>query len=157
MDTEPRWLTAEEGEAWAGLQVMQGVLMGRLSRELSSTRGLSIQDYGVLATVSETADGRLRAFELGRLMGWEKSRLSHHIARMEERGLLRRERCPSDARGLFVVLTDEGRSALEEAAPSHVRSVRRWFVDRLTPAQLSTLADIAHTVLEGLAGDCQEP
>ncbi|MHB1930504.1 MAG: MarR family winged helix-turn-helix transcriptional regulator [Acidimicrobiales bacterium] len=156
METEPRWLSAQEQEAWAGLQQMQGMLSGRLNRELSSSSGLSLQDYGVLVTVNDAADGRVRAFELGHLMGWEKSRLSHHIARMEERGLVRRERCPSDARGLFVVLTVEGRTALEQAAPGHVESVRRWFVDRLTPPQLATLADIARTVKNGLAGACDE-
>lgn len=154
MGSSPRWLTEDEREAWASLQQMQGMLTGRLNRELSVSSGLSIQDYGVLVTLSETPGGTVRAFELGRLLGWEKSRLSHHLARMEGRGLVRRERCPSDARGLFVVLTDGGRAAIAQAAPGHVESVRKWFIDRLSPAQLAALSDIARAVNDGLAGEC---
>jgi DNA-binding MarR family transcriptional regulator len=92
----------------------------------------------------------LRAFELSRRLGWEKSRLSHHIARMEARGLVGREPCDTDHRGAFVVLTPTGRAAIEVAAPGHVEGVRRHFIDLLTPEQLEVLADITDTVLTEL-------
>jgi DNA-binding MarR family transcriptional regulator len=151
------WLTSEEHHAWAGLMQMQGQLLGRLGRELAARSGLSLADYGVLVTLTEADGGRMRANELGRQLGWEKSRLSHHVARMVARVLVVRERCPSDARGLLVAATEEGRRSLGEAAPGHVDAVRRWFVDRLTTAQLATLADIADAVRAGLAeGECGE-
>jgi DNA-binding MarR family transcriptional regulator len=89
----------------------------------------------------------MRLFELAEVLGWEKSRLSHHIARMERRGLVTKERCDSDGRGAFAVVTDQGRAEIEAAAPGHVAEVRRLFIDHLTPAQLDTLADITEAVL----------
>jgi DNA-binding MarR family transcriptional regulator len=145
-----RWLTEAEQEAWAGLQQMQGMLSGRLNRELSDSSGLSLQDYAVLVNLSEEPGARVRANELGRRLGWEKSRLSHHVARMAARGLVGRERCPADHRGLYVTLTEGGRSALQSAAPGHCASVRRWFVDRLDPEQLAAIAAVARSVTEGL-------
>lgn len=154
---EPRWLDELEADAWRGLQRMQMQLLATLSRDLADTSGLSYQDYAVLVPLSERADGRMRAFELGRELGWEKSRLSHHISRMAERGLVTRERCEADLRGAFVVLTPKGRKAIEEAAPAHVDSVRRHFIDLLTPEQLRVVAAVAETVLDRLEADCTEP
>ncbi len=149
-----RWLDPAELSAWKGLQRMHAHLNGVLARQLSAGGELSLQDYGVLAVLSDRADGRMRAFELGRELGWEKSRLSHHVARMVERGLVVRERCPSDQRGLFVAITAGGHRALSQAAPGHVAAVRRSFVDLLTPAQLGVLAEIAETVVDALGPRC---
>jgi DNA-binding MarR family transcriptional regulator len=150
--TTTPWLTQDELRAWKGLSLMQLQLQARLGRCLGE-HGLSYQDYLVMASLSDRDDGRLRVVELSDELGWEKSRLSHHIARMCERGLVRKEPCPSDQRGIFVVLTDDGRRALHDAAPDHVRDVRRYFVRHLSPAQLNTLADIAGVILEKLAKD----
>ena len=147
------WLNEGELAAWRGLQRMQAQLTAKLSRELSSDSGLSLQDYTVLVVLSEQPDARLRSYELGGELGWEKSRLSHHIARMEERHLVAREKCPSDQRGLYISLTAHGRETLEAAAPNHVAAVRRAFVDLLNPAQLAVLADIAGTVVRELGHD----
>ncbi len=152
---ETRWLSAAEQDAWAGLQQMQGQLAGRLNRELAASSGLSLQDYAVLVNLSEAPEGRVRANELGRRLGWEKSRLSHHVARMAARGLVARERCPMDHRGHYVTLTPEGAGALGAAAPGHCASVRHWFVDRLSPEQLAALAEIARTVSAGLEERCE--
>ncbi len=132
---------------------MERRLTGRVARELQRETGLSGADYEVLVNLSEAPTGRLRAFELGRATGWEKSRLSHHISRMEDRDLVRRESCPTDSRGAFVVLTVTGRKAIEAAAPLHVEHVRRWFVDALTPEQLDALADISDAILAKLGDD----
>lgn len=150
----PRWLSDEESEAWRGLQLMQLQLTAALVRDLADT-GLSYLDYLVLAVLTESPDGRMRAFEVGRRLGWEKSRLSHHISRMVERGLVERQKCSTDRRGAHIQVTAAGRKAIEAAAPGHVDSVRRRFVDRLTPEQIETLREVSATVLEGLAEECE--
>lgn len=144
---ETQWLTGREERAWRGLQFMQMRLDGALARQLAAESGLSYPDYLVLVALTDSPDGRMRLFELAAVLGWEKSRLSHHIARMAARGLVSKEPCDSDRRGAYVVVTPGGRQEIEAAAPGHVAAVRRLFVDRLTPTQLDALADIAETVL----------
>ena len=129
---------------------MQMRLEGELARQLAADSGLSYPDYLVLVVLTERADGRMRLFELGAALGWEKSRLSHHVARMGDRGLVKKEKCSSDRRGAYVVVTPMGRKAIEAAAPGHVDAVRRLFVDRLTPSQLDAIGDAAEVVLAGL-------
>jgi len=148
-----RWLNRREQRAWRSFLLMERRLTGRVARELQRETGLSGADYEVLVNLSEAPDGRLRAFELGRATGWEKSRLSHHITRMEDRDLVLRASCPTDSRGAFVVLTDAGRTAIEAAAPRHVEHVRRFFVDSLTPEQLDALADISDAIVANLGDD----
>jgi DNA-binding MarR family transcriptional regulator len=148
-----RWLNQREQRAWRAFVLMQRRFGGRLAREIQKDTGLSGADYEVLVNLSEAPEGRMRAFELGRATEWEKSRLSHHITRMADRGLVRRESCPTDNRGAFVVLTEVGRKAIDEAAPRHVEHVRRWFIDSLTPAQLDALAEIAEAVVVKLDED----
>ena len=151
-----RWLDERQARAWRGLQHMHAQLNARLARQLADDSDLSYPDYVVLVALTDQPDGRLRPFELGGVLGWEKSRLSHHVSRMAARGLVTRERCPNDNRGSFVVVTRRGRAAIERAAPGHVDAVRRYVIDRLTPDQLDVLADIATTVLDALAAD-EEP
>jgi len=131
---------------------MQLQLQARLGRRLGK-HGLSYQDYLVLATLSDQSDGRRRVVELSDELGWEKSRLSHHISRMCERGLVVKVPCPSDQRGIYVMITSVGRSTLEAAAPDHVDDVQRYFFQRLSTAQVATLTKITDGVLKGLAGD----
>ena len=120
-----RWLSEAEQHAWRGLLAMTTKLEARLNRELQEAGGLSLADYDVLVPLSEAPQGRLRVFELASDLGWERSRLSHHLGRMQRRNLVTREDCAADRRGAFVVLTDKGRTAIEEAAPAHVETVRR--------------------------------
>lgn len=142
-----RWLTEREERAWRALQFMQMRLEAELARQLATESGLSYPDYLVLVALTDRPDGRMRLFELGAVLGWEKSRLSHHIARMADRGLVGKERCDSDRRGAFVVATTRGREEIEAAAPGHVATVRRLFIDRLTPPQLEVVAEVAETIL----------
>lgn len=107
---------------------------------------LSTADYEVLVVLSETPEGVLRAGELGRSTGWEKSRLSHHIKRMESRGLVERQDCVTDGRGLLVAITPHGRRVIEAAAPGHVDAVRQYVIDGLTAEQLRVLAEIGDLV-----------
>src|SRR5664279_5800754 len=122
---DPRWLDDTQQHAWRGLLTMSTRLATALNRQLQADSALSLADFDVLVQLSEVPDGRIRAFELGRALDWEKSRLSHHLRRMGGRGLVRREECADDGRGAYVVLTDHGRQAIEEAAPAHVATVRR--------------------------------
>lgn len=145
-----QWLDQRELRAWQRLQQMHLRLDGELARQLAAESGLSYSDYVVLVALTEQPDGRLRLFELARVLGWEKSRLSHHISRMEGRGLVAKEQCDHDRRGAYVVVTKSGRKEIEAAAPGHVAAVRRLFIDRLTPEQLDVIAAVAECVLAGL-------
>ena len=147
--TEVRWLTEQEERAWRALQFMQMRLEGELARQLAADSGLSYPDYVVLVALTDRPDGRMRLFELAGVLGWEKSRASHHVGRMVERGLVKKQKCDSDRRGFYVVVTARGRRDLEAAAPGHVATVRRIFVDRLAPGQLDALGDAAEAVLAG--------
>jgi DNA-binding MarR family transcriptional regulator len=151
--TDVRWLDEREERAWRALQFMQMRLEARLARQLAAESGLSYPDYLVLVALTDDPGGKLRLFELGEVLGWEKSRLSHHVARMADRGLVKKEKCDSDRRGAFVAVTPEGRREIEAAAPGHVDVVRRLVIDRLTPAELDTIADAAAKVLAGLDDD----
>lgn len=147
---DPRWLNDQEERAWRALQFMQMRLEGELARQLAADGGLSYPDYVVLVALTDRPDGRMRLFELGGVLGWEKSRLSHHVNRMAGRGLVAKEKCDADRRGAFVAITGKGRTTIESAAPGHARTVRRLFVDRLTPDELDAIAIAAEKVLTAL-------
>ncbi|HEY3087176.1 MAG TPA: MarR family winged helix-turn-helix transcriptional regulator [Jatrophihabitantaceae bacterium] len=145
-----QWLTDAEMRAWLGYRRMFLLLNAAVNRDLARDSGLSEPDYDVLSNLSSAPDHRGRLSELAARMLWSQSRLSHHISRMEQRGLVRREDCESDARGSVIVLTKEGLRTLEEAAPHHVESVRRHIIDALSPAQIKALGDITETVVSHL-------
>lgn len=145
-----RWLSKREERAWRALQFMQMRLDAELARQLASESGLSYPDYLVLVALTDLPDGRMRLFELADVLGWEKSRLSHHVGRMAERGFVRKEKCGSDRRGAHVVVTARGRREIKAAAPGHVAAVRRLFVDHLTPAQIDAVGEAAEVVLAAL-------
>jgi DNA-binding MarR family transcriptional regulator len=146
-----QWLADDEQRAWRGLVQMTSRLDARLNRELQQSSGLSLADYDVLVLLTEAPDGRLRMFELVDDLQWEQSRLSHHVARMQRRGLVAREECTTDKRGAFVVLTDAGRDAIEKAAPGHVDTVRRLVFDGLSRQQVAMLETFVGRVLSRLA------
>lgn len=148
-----RWLDEQELRAWIGYRRMRLLLDAQIARDMARDSGLSESDYDVLSNLSEAPGRRERLSEFGARMLWSKSRLSHHITRMEQRGLVRREEVSSDARGAFVVLTDVGWKTIQEAAPPHVASVRKHFIDLLTEEQISTLGDVAEKVLEHLRAE----
>ncbi|WP_103938841.1 MarR family winged helix-turn-helix transcriptional regulator [Thermomonospora echinospora] len=145
--TGTQWLDDEEQRAWRAFVRMQGRLTARLNRQLQTDSGLSLADYEVLVQLTDTADGRLRPFELQRCLHWEQSRLSHHLTRMQRRGLIGREECTEDGRGAFIVLTDAGRDAITAAAPGHVDTVRSLFLDGLTRDQIAALRQVSEQVL----------
>ena len=148
---EPRWLDDAEFRAWIGYRRMRLLLDAQVTRDLLHDSGLSAPDYDVLTALTSTTDHRRRLTKLAERMLWSKSRLSRHISRMEQRGLVTREECESDARGAVVVLTEGGLRAIEAAAPDHVESVRRHFIDLLTREQIEMLGTVAETVLAHLS------
>ncbi|MFB4289901.1 MarR family winged helix-turn-helix transcriptional regulator [Nonomuraea sp. ATR24] len=137
-----RWLEADEERAWRALRRMMIAVQTRTARDLAEL-GLSDPDYEVLSTLSERPGRTSTLHEQAAKMGWSRSRLSRHATRMEARGLLRREPDPDDGRGCYLVLTDHGLETLEDAAPAHLESVRRHVIDRLSPADLAALEEIA--------------
>ncbi|MEV8354710.1 MarR family winged helix-turn-helix transcriptional regulator [Streptomyces niveus] len=151
MTQDPRWLTEAEQRAWQAYRRMFLLLNAQLARDLAQDSGLSDADYDVLSALGASPDRRRRVSELADRMLWSRSRLSHHLARMQQRGLVVREECATDGRGAVVVLTDEGTRTIEQAAPPHVESVRRHFIDLLSPEQIEAFATIGETVVGRLA------
>jgi DNA-binding MarR family transcriptional regulator len=145
--TVTRWLSESEQRAWRNWLTVTTQLSAALHRQLQGEFDLSLQDFGVLVQLSEAGGERLRASELAESLQWERSRLSHHIKRMEKRGLVRREECPDDGRGAFVVLTTAGREAIERAAPSHVATVREIVFDALTEAEVEAFTATTAKIL----------
>jgi DNA-binding MarR family transcriptional regulator len=145
--SDVRWLSEPEQRAWRALQMMQMRLDGALARQLAADSSLSYADYKVLVALTDRPDGRMRLFELADVLGWEKSRLSHQVGRMVDRGMVTKEKCEADRRGAFVVVTASGRDEIVAAAPGHVDAVRRLFVDQLSPAQLAAVGEVAEAVL----------
>ena len=145
-----RWLTEDEQRAWRGLLRMTAQLNARMNRQLQDDYGISLPDYDVLVVLSEAPAGRRRVFELTDGLAWEQSRVSHQLARMQRRGLVAREECPTDARGAFAVITEAGRAAIERAAPAHVETVRQLVFDGLSPDQLTALTAVTEAVLDRL-------
>lgn len=139
------WLNDEQQRIWRNYLAMTSRLQTAMHRQLQQDCELSLSDYDILVALSER--GPMRIHELGELIGWEQSRVSHQLRRMRGRGLLHREGDDDDRRGATVAITDAGRSALETAAPGHVELVRSAVFDGLSDAQLQTLGSVLETVL----------
>ncbi len=150
-DTATRWLDAAEQEAWRAWMYSSQLLQAQLDRELTRETGISMTYYEILVQLSEAPDHRMRMSQLAEQCLSSRSRLSHAVARLEERGWIRRQVCPEDGRGQLAVLTDEGFAALEAAAPVHVESVRQHLFDQLSPEQVAALRDIGETLLRHLS------
>lgn len=149
-----RWLNEREAHVWRSWLRVREELPAVLAELLNQQSGLSAADYAVLVPLSESPAERLRARDLGREISWDRSRLSHHLSRMERRGLVVREECAEDARGAMVCLTAAGRRAIEAAAPGHVEATRRYFFDLLSNHELDVIASVLDRVLAGLS--CEE-
>jgi DNA-binding MarR family transcriptional regulator len=152
-----RWLTSSEQRAWRAYLGLHRELTARLNRQLQSDSQLSLADYGVLVQLSEAPECRLRPYELAGHLQWEQSRLSHHVSRMQRRGLVSREGCTADGRGAFIVLMPCGRGLIEAAAPAHAAAVRELFFDALTEEQVRAVEQISTRALDRIAAtktDC---
>ena len=145
--TQPRWLDDRQQHVWQSYLHLNQHLYAFLEQQLALD-GVSGPDFKVLNPLSEAPRGVLRARELCSEIGWDRSRLSHHLGRMESRGLVTREECAVDARGLMVRITRAGRRAIEAAAPAHVENVQCYFFDLLSNDELDVLAIVFDRALE---------
>jgi DNA-binding MarR family transcriptional regulator len=148
--SEPRWLDVDEQKAWRAWLYSAQLLMDRLDRELTHETGISHAYYEILVALSETPGRMLRMSQLADRCLSSRSRLSHAVSRLEERGWVRRQLCEDDGRGQLAVLTDEGLAALAAAAPVHVESVRSHLFDQLSREQVDAMRDIGETLLRHL-------
>jgi DNA-binding MarR family transcriptional regulator len=126
-----RWLSGDEMALWTTYMRVQKQLFAALNRQLQTDSGLSLSDWDVLVALTADDTGTQRVSDLAATLGWERSRLSHHAARMQQRGLLERVECFDDRRAASYQLTEAGWAASRSAAPKHVETVRRLFLDPL--------------------------
>ena len=139
------WLSDEQQEVWRHYLAMVGKLQVAMNRQLQEDCGLSLSDYDVLVALEQRCPIRVR--DLGDVLGWEQSRLSHQLRRMRERGLLTREGRDDDRRGANVDLTSVGRAALAAAAPGHAELVRTLVFDGMAAGELRALGSWTERVL----------
>ncbi len=147
---EPRWLEDWEQAVWRDYLDVMRRLMERLNRQLVDEAGMSLAEYEVLVQLSESPQRRLRMSELADLVVNSRSRLTHTVNRLEERGFVAREECVDDRRGILCVLLDTGFSALVAAAPGHVEAVRRVVFDPLHGEDVQALGTAMRKVRAAL-------
>jgi DNA-binding MarR family transcriptional regulator len=143
------WLTEEQQQIWRGYLTMVSSLQTAMHRQLQRDCELSLSDYDVLVALAER--GPQRVNELGEVLAWEQSRLSHQLRRMRGRDLIVRHGSDEDRRGATVEITDSGRAALKAAAPGHAELVHSVVFDGLSAAQLRAFGSVIETALERLA------
>jgi len=125
-------------------------LSATLQREMQAYAHLSMSDYEVLVHLTDSPEGRVRVSDLACLLQWTRSRVSHHLTRMERRGLVERSECVEDGRGAFIAVTRAGRTAIEHAAPGHVAAVRRLVFDALDTEDVAGLTAAVEKMLARL-------
>jgi DNA-binding MarR family transcriptional regulator len=135
--------TPDDLAAWRAFIETSERMRGAIGSRLQADSGLSTGDYAVLLSLTEAPSNRVRSSELAAAIGWERSRLSHHLGRMEQRGLIRRDDCLTDSRGAEAVLTPEGAAAFRRASPPHLHAIQELFVSALTPDQLEAVTEIS--------------
>lgn len=152
-ETTTRWLSDDEQRAWRNYIEATTMLLDALDRQLQQDSGMPHGYYEILVRLSEPAERTMRMSELADATRSSRSRLSHAVARLEERGWIERLDCETDRRGQLARLTDAGLQALRDAAPGHVDTVRRYVIERLAPNQVAQLEQIAAQILAGLSGE----
>lgn len=157
MPDTTRWLTEPEQHCWRLFLTACQSLFGAIDTQLLHDSELPHGYYEILVHLSEAPDRELRMTQLAKASTHSKSRLSHAVARLSERGWVDRRDCPSDRRGQIACLTDAGFAALEAAAPGHVEQVRRSLIDALTPDQLAQLGEISRAILAANPADKTRP
>ena len=149
-DTAVPWLSEHAETAWRSFLTLARAVERAMDRQLQRDSNLSGSEYEVLVPLSEAPDGALASRELLRFLGWERSRLSHLLSRMEKRGMICRKPAPRDGRGLVVELTDSGRRMIVSAAPAHLAMVREAFIDHVSPEQMQAFVAVREQVLPRL-------
>ncbi len=147
----PQRLDERQRLMWKAYRDLYQELSTVMEDQLLRDAGLSGSEYAVLVELSHSPDGVLRARELGSELGWDRSRLSHLVGRMEKRRLVAREECEEDARGSMVRLTDAGRATVDGVAPEHSEAIRRYFFNALSDDELETFATVVDRLRDNLA------
>ena len=143
-------LDDEEGAFWYSYMKVLLRVRYEMNHQLRVSSGVSISDYDVLVALTSTTGGRMRVSDLAIRIGWERSRLSHHVKRMRERGLVTSERSVDDLRATDVALTPHGRQTLAEAGPAHVAFLRTAFLDALSRREMGQLHEALDRVYDAL-------
>jgi DNA-binding MarR family transcriptional regulator len=144
------WLDEGQQRSWRAFLVGTTLLMDRLDRELRDQHQLSLPEYEILVRLSEADTNRMRMAVLADSVSHSRSRVTHTVARMEAVGLVERDTCLSDGRGVEAVLTDHGRTTLAEAAPTHVSGVRRLLIDLVDAEDFAAVGRVFDAVTDGL-------
>ena len=139
-------LNAKEAELWHAWKMAQNAVMARVGRDLLAKTGLSGADFGVLTRLLDLGDGQCRQQDLADSMDWDKSRLSHHLTRMEKRELVRRR--PADTRGVVVEILPAGGEAIAKALPVHARAVRRHLLGRIKRTDIDAFGRLCASLAE---------
>lgn len=143
-------LNPSQRRAWLAYMRVYHRLEYEMNRQLQADSGLSLADYTVLNALTNAPRYRAQVNVLATTIGWERSRLSHHLQRMGRRGLVERSESAGDRRATDVVLTDDGRREFEAAAPGHAARVKELFFGDLTAAQENALADVLEAAYESI-------
>jgi DNA-binding MarR family transcriptional regulator len=149
-DTRTAWLDQQQQRSWRAYLVGTTLLMERLDRELREQHRLSLPEYEILVRLSEADANRMRMAVLADSVSHSRSRVTHTVSRMEKAGLVARDACVDDGRGVEAVLTEQGRQALDDAAPTHVASVRRLLVDLVDEEDFAAVGRVFNAVADGL-------
>lgn len=152
--SDVRWLDDDEQKAWRAFVTAAVLITRSLDKELRDEHGLSLDDYAILAMVSESPAQRLRLGELAQVLRVPKAHVTYRVQRLRDLGLVDRVGCADDARGAYCELTPAGRKAIEAAAPTHVSGVRAHLLDHLSADQRDAIGAAFAAVLEGHAGAC---
>ena len=155
-DDDVPWLSQDELRTWIALTALTEALPAAVDAQLKRDAGLNAFEYQVMAGLSDAPGHAIRMSALAAFASGSLSRLSHAVTRLERQGYVERRPSPDDPRATEAVLTDAGVAKMVEAAPAHVREVRRLVVVVLTPAQMQQLGRIALRLLEVAAPQTAE-
>jgi DNA-binding MarR family transcriptional regulator len=157
MARTPSRLSEQDRRLWKSWSSVNALVPVALQRELQDAAGLSLPDFTVLDQLVAVPEHRLRVSDLARMLGWQRTRLSHHVTRMADRDLVSRQDCADDGRGAFVTVTAGGRSAHDRAAPAHAAALHAHLFDALTKAEQRTLAALSEKVRQHCERACERP
>ncbi|MBA0126041.1 MarR family transcriptional regulator [Haloechinothrix sp. YIM 98757] len=155
MNEGVRWLTEDEQRVWRKYLAATSMLSEYLERRMQQDAGIPHTYYEVLVSLSEAPECTLRMSELAVRSRFSRSRLSHAVTKLEAKGWVVRTSCPSDKRGAWATLSEQGRAVLEAAAPDHVEAVRKALFDVLDAEQVHRLGEITGAIIDGLAEECE--
>ena len=156
--TDGTGVTETEWTAWRTFTSMRRQLDVALERQLQRDGDISAAEYSVLITLFEAEGKQLRARDIGMVLAWEKSRVSHQVSRMEQRGLVGRRECDTDARGTWITLTADGKRAVLSAMREHSATIRSYFFDVVTADELEALRSASERVLGVITPvNCDQP